>query len=129
MDKSNEQRMCEEATGCVQAGRLVYYGEGGTEFSEYDAAKAFQNYELIEVPEAGAGSYREIFTAFGFDDVEVNDWTSSAGDWSFGVRIGDKWYMASQENRHPRHGFKYLLSDMVLPCECVEELFERAGEI
>lgn len=129
MTKSNEQRTAEEATGCVQIGRLVYLNEKGIILNEEQAAQIFQSYGLIGVPGAGAGNYREVFVVLGVDVIEVNDWTSSAGDWSFGVKIYDKWYMATQENRYPCIGFKYLLSDLIGPCKTKEELFERAAEI
>lgn len=60
------------------------------------------------VPNAGAGSYKEFFRSLGFVEIKVIEWSSSAGDWSFGIKDKDgNWIVAFQENRHPRCGFLY----------------------
>ena len=110
MNKSAEQRMCEDATGCVQTGKMVYYDEDGNKVTQEQAAELLKNSKLVEIPSAGAGNYSGIFTSLGFEEVEVIDWTSSAGDWTFGVKNEDGWFMAFQENRYPYYGFKYSVS-------------------
>lgn len=122
MDKQIEQKMCEEATGCNQQGKLVYYNEEGEKITLKQASELLQTNQLIEIPAAGSGNYREVFTSLGFEEVEVIDWTSSAGDWTFGVKNENGWYMAVQENRYPYHGFKYMISDIIGELETFEEL-------
>jgi len=54
----------------------------------------------------GSGDYRSWAAKQGFDRLEVVDWTSSAGDWTFMVsRDGECWFPMYQENRWPRPGF------------------------
>ena len=54
----------------------------------------------------GSADYREWARQKGFLFLEIFDWTSSAGDWSFLVsRNGKKWYMMFQENNFPQPGF------------------------
>jgi len=125
MKKTYEKKMSEQATGCVQQGKIVYFKEGGEKITLKQAAELLQNNEVVEVPSAGAGSFREIFTDLGFDEVEVICWSSSAGDWTFGVKNDVGWFVAIQENRYPYHGFKYSVSDLVLPCETFEQLCEE----
>lgn len=56
----------------------------------------------------GADSYREFARKKGFKHVEVVDWTSSAGDWSFIVsKNGKTWLVLSQTNNYPRPGFSH----------------------
>lgn len=103
-----EQMDCEQATGCRQYGKLgKLYGQGGVELDLEQAQDALLNGREIEVPNAGAGSYRAAFAALGFEKVKVFDWTSSAGDWSFAVFDGCQWLPAFQRNRYPYHGFAY----------------------
>lgn len=60
----------------------------------------------------GAGGYRNHFKGLGYKHVEVFDWTSSAGNWSFLVsRDGVTWLAAFQENNYPRHGFRYSVNE------------------
>jgi len=125
MKNINEKYLSEQTTGCVQQGKIVYYQEGGKKVTPKQAAELLQNNELVEVPSAGAGNFREIFEDLGFDKVEVIDWTSSAGDWTFGVKNDDGWVVATQENRYPYHGFRYNISDLFLPCETFEQLCEE----
>ena len=121
MNNTQEKIMCETITGCSQQGKIVYYGESGEQISQNEAAIILRNNGIIEVPAAGSGNYREIFTALGFSEVEVIDLTSLAGNWTFGV-LGEKgWLIAYQENRYPYHGFKYGIRDIVA-CETFEEL-------
>jgi hypothetical protein len=54
----------------------------------------------------GVGDYREWAEQQGYPLLEVFDWTSSAGDWTFIVSKGDDvWYVMWQENNWPRAGF------------------------
>ena len=53
-----------------------------------------------------AGRFRDYARSQGYEFVEVVDWTSSAGDWSFIVsKDGEEWHPMSQENNWPRQGF------------------------
>ena len=125
MKHTKEKHICEQATGCEQKGALVLYDEEGDKITLEQAAALIRDNQIIEIPAAGAGSFKEIFTALGFEDVEVIDWTSSAGDWSFGVKNEYAWFAAWQENRYPYHGFRYSISSDVMPCETFEQLCEE----
>jgi hypothetical protein len=51
----------------------------------------------------GAGDYRAWAEQQGYTHLEVVDWTSSAGDWSFIVsQDGQLWFRMFQENNYPR---------------------------
>lgn len=107
-----EQQIAEEATGCCQSrsglGTMYIKGcNGGEAVTEAQAAEEFQNGKAVEIPNAGAGSFRRVFEALGMTDVEVFEWMSSAGDWTFGVQWDGCWYPAWQNNRYPYHGFRY----------------------
>ena len=66
----------------------------------------------VDCPNANQHHFADFYKdVAGFEDVSVMDWTSSAGDWSFGVKIDGLWYLAWQENRFPRHGFRYYVAD------------------
>jgi hypothetical protein len=57
---------------------------------------------------AGAGHYREAASRMGYAHLEVLDWTSSAGDWTFIVsKDGERWFLMSQTNLWPRRGFEW----------------------
>jgi hypothetical protein len=104
----------EEATGCQQSptGLGTAYLDADTIVStREDVMSALLTGKTVELPNAGSGSYTKLFTEYAnFDEVAVLDWTSSAGDWTFGVRLGDGWYMAGQNNRYPGHGFSYWVN-------------------
>jgi len=119
--KPIEQQIAEQATGCRQHGTLGQYYAGpinrkGRVSSEGNELTTKQAYDFlreggaVSVPNAGAGSYREFFKSLGLE-VEVVEQSSSAGDWTFAVKDGDEgdWYVASQSNRYPRHGFDYCV--------------------
>lgn len=54
----------------------------------------------------GAGGYIAYAEEQGYKFVEVVDWSSSAGDWTFLVsKNGTKWFIMWQENNYPRPGF------------------------
>jgi len=104
-----EKMQAEEATGVRANPRGVgkFYAFGGVELSAAGAAECIRNDGSVEVPNAGAGSYREVFEALGYKDVKTFDTGSSAGDWSFVVLDDGLWFMAFQSNRYPRYGFTY----------------------
>lgn len=108
---TTEQYAAEQATGCRQRGALVFYNDDGHEVTIEQAADLFWEHEPVIVPAAGAGSYRPILMDFGCEDIEVLDWTSSAGDWVFAIKDGDTWRVVFQANRYPHCGFRYRLSD------------------
>ena len=100
--------MEEEATGIIQHGKLgAFYDKRGIAMPMEEARAVIKMGETIEVPNAGAGSYHAVFRELGYDEVKVINWSSSVGDWQFGVRDADGWAIAYQENRWPRHGFEY----------------------
>jgi hypothetical protein len=113
--KTQVELAAEEATGIVQRGSgygTVYASEHETLTPE-QALDRLLDGKTVEIPNAGAGTYRQFFTGIGFKEVKVIDWTSSAGDWCFGVFDGECWRHAFQSNRYPRFGFTYSLGDFV----------------
>jgi len=99
-----------QATGCFPSGdSFQFYNDKGDKITLKQAAKLFNEGETIETPSAGAGSYQEIFEMLGFDDAEDICNSSSAGDWTFGIKNKTGWQLAFQENRYPYHGFKYSI--------------------
>lgn len=109
--KTIEQQISEDATGCREAARGigVIYDDDGQPLDTAEAARAFLAGETIEVPNAGAGSYRAVFETLGAEDWDVFETCSSAGDWTLAVRYDGFWYPAWQHNRYPYHGFSYTL--------------------
>ena len=106
-----EQYKAESATGCCQQGKLVFYDESGTVISAEQAKENILAGKPVAIPGAGAGNYSEVFTdLLGFDELEVVDWTSSAGDWSFAVKDETGWRVAWQSNRYPYHGYTYQVA-------------------
>lgn len=110
METLLNKEKAEGATGTIQQGDLQFYNDSGEKISEKKASKLFLDGEVVEVASAGAGSYGEVLELLGAEDVKVIDWTSSAGDWTFGVLVEGFWLVASQENRYPYHGFRYSMS-------------------
>lgn len=108
-----EQRLAEEATGCVEhPSGLKFYARGGLALSPDEAAQRLSRGKLVEVPAAGAGSYNRVLEQLFGDratNVQVIDWTSSAGDWVFGFELDSVPVVLFQENRYPYHGFKYRI--------------------
>jgi hypothetical protein len=106
-----KRQAAEQATGCNQnpatpeGGQLwvsTHNGEG-RKVSDSEARRLFREGNEIEAPNAGAGSYITILERLGFTAVEVEDHTSSAGDWTFKVPSG----LVFQRNRYPHCGFAY----------------------
>lgn len=59
---------------------------------------------------ASSGGYYDYATSHGYNRVEVLDWTSSAGDWSFLVsKNGKEWFILYQINNYPRAGFTWTI--------------------
>lgn len=103
-----EKEVCESATGIRQQKTLgIFYDDRGNEIGITKARQLFRQGETVEVPNAGAGSFREVLKQLGYKKVDVYDWTSSAGDWTFRIRR----HYVSQENRYPYHGFRYGLCE------------------
>jgi hypothetical protein len=60
----------------------------------------------------GAGDYRAYAEEQGYEFLEVLNWTSSAGDWSFMVSKDEhEWFVMYQENNWPRRGFTRVIED------------------
>ncbi len=101
-----EREICESATGIRQRNGIDrFYNSQGNEISIKEAKQLFRRGEVVEVPNAGAGSFREVLKTLGYEKVDVDCWSSSAGDWSFKIRG----HYVYQENRYPYHGFRYSL--------------------
>lgn len=60
----------------------------------------------------GAGDFRNWARLQGFPYLEIFDWTSSAGDWTFLVsRDNRTWYPMFQENNFPLAGFSRSINE------------------
>jgi hypothetical protein len=126
--KTNTQLTCEVATGIVENphGIGTIYDNNGDPLTPQQAQAHVRNGKCVELPNTGAGSYAKVFKVLGFKKVEVVCWSSSAGDWSFGVSDGGKWYPAFQNNRYPWHGFSYSVN-MDMPFPTFEDLCKFEG--
>jgi hypothetical protein len=113
LQEISSKKIAEEATGLPQRGKTLgaIYLRGGRAVSPAEAQHQMFNLEqTIEVPNAGAGSYRQFFELVGCKRVEVWESCSSAGDWTFVVQdYRDGWYAAQQTNRYPHYGFTYTV--------------------
>ena len=100
--------IAEQATGCRErvrdGGR--FYSSNGDEISDTEARRAVREGETVELSNASAGSYRGVARRLGFKKIEVEDWTSSAGDWCFKLKGGRFMY---QTNLWPQSGFCYSI--------------------
>ncbi len=104
-----EKEICESATGIRQGKTLgTFYDNNGNKITIKEARQLFRQGEIVEVPNAGAGSFREVLKHLGYKKVDVYDWCSSAGDWTFRIRG----YYVCQENRYPYFGFRYSLCEI-----------------
>ena len=105
-----EKVLCEQTTGIKENPHGIgqFYDCIGLEVSRKKARILFRQGEVIEVPNAGAGSFREVLKELGYKKVDVYEWGSSAGDWTFKIKGG----FVSQENRYPRFGFRYGLCEV-----------------
>ena len=98
--------VAEQATGCrerVADGGQFYDGRG-EKISDTAARRLIREGEAVEAPNAGAGSYRAVARRLGYRKIEVENWTSSAGDWQFLLHGG---LFLFQNNRYPLSGFAY----------------------
>jgi len=100
--------IAEEATGIRQVGELQFWSEGKKITPKQAKKLLYQNKE-VSIPQAGAGSYDEVFSMLGFIEVKVICWSSSAGGWQFGVKDKTGWRVAGQDNRYPYNGFNYWI--------------------
>lgn len=108
----------EQATGCAQRGRYLgrLYLKNGYGVAPIEAQRLIREGDPIEYPNAGAGSYREVFEQLGFKKIETIETCSSAGDWSLAVQDKDgTWREAWQTNRYPYHGFSYTVGRRAFP--------------
>ncbi len=105
--------IADQATGLRENPHGIgqFYDDQGNLLTREEAQDVFLN-GFVEVPNAGAGSYETVLTALGYEEVRVIEWCSSAGDWTFAARDDDSWYIVSQENRYPYHGFRYCRSEI-----------------
>jgi len=110
-----DSQRAEEATGCRQhpKGLGKFYRKGGIEVTPAQAKGLLLEGEAIEVPNAGAGSYSYFFQACGFEETEVIEQCSSAGNWTFAVKLGAVWYPAWQTNRYPHFGYSYAVNETI----------------
>jgi hypothetical protein len=119
--------IAEEMTGLREhpKGFGQMYADGGNPLDREQAQDWFLDGNSVEVPNAGAGSYEDVFEALGFVEVKPIEWSSSAGDWTFAVRDDDTWRVAYQSNRYPRHGFSYSLGSETF--ESYEDACDSCG--
>lgn len=108
-----EKEMAEAGTGMRQhsSGYGQIFDDKGVHISKKEARKRLIEGKLIEVPNAGAQTFRQLLADLKFGTVEVLNWTSSAGDWSFALRTREGWLQVYQENRYPYHGFRYTFGN------------------
>lgn len=106
-----QKQASEQATGCQEnpTGIGQFYDNKGNALTPKQARQAFRDGQIIEVPNAGAGSYYKILESLGYKTIEDVERGSSAGDWTLAVKTRDGWRAVYQENRYPFHGFRYSL--------------------
>ena len=116
--KTMETEVAEQATGCTARGELKLYAgninrKGLVSRGDFlfETKEDLQDWILaggsVNVPGAGAGSYRQVFEAMGYKVEAGWNQCSSAGDWSFILNDGDYYMMGFQDNNYPRAGFSY----------------------
>ena len=104
----NKKNVAEQATGIKQTGNIQFWSDD-MKIKEKQAKEFLYQNKEVAVPNAGAGSYDEAFENLGFDKIEIVESTSSAGDWTFGIKDKTGWRLAWQENRYPYYGFRYSI--------------------
>lgn len=79
----------------------------------------------------GAGGYMAYAEQQGYEFVEVVDWCSSAGDWTFIVsKDGHEWVVMYQENNYPRPGFTRVIAEREVYCgSAIEALAQVIEEL
>ncbi len=129
LDPVVERELCEAGTGIREhrSGYGKLYAHGGAELTHEAAYYELRNNKQVEVPNAGSQTFRQFFKEVGYDEVDVLEWSSSAGDWSFMVRDGDGWFAAFQTNRYPYHGFAYSVN-YEIPFASKDELIQYASQ-
>lgn len=124
--RGQEEYAAESATGCYRTGRHLgqFFDHRNNPITRRLGFLEFAAGNPVSVPNAGAGSYREVFKRLGCSQVEVYEQSSSAGDWSFAVRFHRKWYMASQNNNYPQGaGFSYGMN-LNMPFDSFDQLVD-----
>ena len=81
-----------------------FYDNDGEPVSDTKARRIVRDDCWIHDPNRCGHS--EVARRLGFKILAVEDWTSSAGDWSFRIRGG----LLIQENRYPLAGFRYCIA-------------------
>lgn len=114
----------EQATGCYQKGKLKFMDVDGEVSINRAKLRLLRNDE-VSVPNAGAGSYKEVFEALGFFEVKTIETCSSAGDWTLAIRDKYGWRLAWQENRYPYYGFRYGIDLQVYGFANLEDLIKE----
>lgn len=79
------------------------YDREGNKVSDTKARELVRDGEAVHDP--NSQGYRTIANRLGFTKLEVEEWTSSAGDWTFRIRGG----FLFQSNRYPYHGYAYMI--------------------
>lgn len=77
-----------------------------------------------------AGDYARWAKAQGYKHIEVVDWMSSAGDWTFIVsEDGENWELMYQVNAYPRPGFNRQIDPYFEAYGSADEVLEYVLEI
>lgn len=73
-----------------------------------------------------ASGYAEYAEKLGYRFIEVVDWTSSAGDWTFAVsKDGDEWKLMCQTNNYPQPGFTREIVDEFTYYGCASDVLQQ----
>lgn len=83
--------------------KFQFYDNDGEPVSDAKARRIVRDDGWIHDP--NRCGHNEVARRLGFKILRVEDWTSSAGDWSFRIRGG----LLIQENRYPLVGFRYAI--------------------
>lgn len=108
MGKATIDRLAEQMTGCNTnlADGGPFYDSSGEKISDAKARRIVRDGGTVELPNAGSGLYKVVVERLGFKKIEVENWTSSAGDWCFKLHGGRFMW---QNNRYPCRGFSYCI--------------------
>jgi hypothetical protein len=59
--------------------------------------------------------YHGVAQELGYNKLKIENWASSAGDWSFYVsRDGEQWQRMFRKNNFPYVGFTYYIDSEIL---------------
>jgi hypothetical protein len=109
MERIMEAQMAEQATGIPRAPvAFTLYKNGGATVTPEEARALLEAGESVEVPAAGAGSYREFAKLVGLEVADTLETSSSAGDWLLKLADGRVMF---QRNRYPNYGFEYTVAE------------------